>query len=163
MANTVWTTKKVNETVRKIEQGLDADRSCFYQGDFNFRNGNINFEYTREEQEEIVKCASDILYFASRYCHAMTDEGVQQIKLRPYQRDMLKNFQDNRYIIMLASRQIGKCALYNTKICIYDTKKEGYFNMSLGNLYFMSLKQQRKLTLLEKIKWQLWKFYDKIN
>lgn len=108
MANTVWTTQKVNETIKKIESGLDADRSCFYQGDFNFRNGNINFAYTQEEQEELVRCANDVRYFADKYCHAMTDEGIQQIKLRPYQEKMLKNFQDNRYVIMLASRQIGK-------------------------------------------------------
>ena len=108
MANTVWTTKKVDDVKKMIEQGLDVDKSCFYQGDINFRNGNINFKYISEEQEEIVRCASDVIYFANKYCHAMTDEGIRKISLRDYQQDMLRDFQDNRYIIMLASRQIGK-------------------------------------------------------
>jgi len=108
MANIVWTTAKVDETLHRLEKGLDADKSCFYMGDIYFRNGNINFKYTTEEQDEIVRCASDVLYFSNKYCHAMTDEGVRKIKLRDYQQDMLKDFQDNRYVIMLASRQIGK-------------------------------------------------------
>ena len=163
MSNLIWTTKKVNETLKMIESGLDVDKSCFYQGNVNFRNGNINFKYTPEEQEEIVRCASDVLYFADKYCHAMTDEGIRKINLRPYQQDMLKNFQDHRYVIMLASRQIGKCVLYNSKIEIYDTLKKGYFKMSIGNLYYMTLKSNRKLTFLENIKWRLWRLYDKLD
>lgn len=108
MNNTVWTTKSVNETIARIEAGIDTDTSCFYQGDIYFRNGDINFKYSREEQEEIVRCANDVLYFADKYCFAMTDEGISKISLRPYQQDMLKDFQENRYIIMMASRQIGK-------------------------------------------------------
>lgn len=119
MNNIVWTTKKIDETIVRVEQGLDTDKSCFYQGDVNFRNGNINFKYTVEEQEEIVRCASDVLYFADKYCFAMTDEGISKINLRDYQRDMLKDFQDNRYIIMMASRQIGKTVTSSIFIAWY--------------------------------------------
>ncbi len=38
----------------------------------------------------------------------MTDEGIANIKLRPYQEEMLSAFQNNRYVIMMAARQIGK-------------------------------------------------------
>jgi len=38
----------------------------------------------------------------------MTDEGIQQVKLRDYQKDMLRDFQHNRFNIVLASRQMGK-------------------------------------------------------
>lgn len=161
--NHIWSTEKLNDTIYKIENGQETDKSCFYQGDFNFRNGNINFKYTHEEQEEIVRCASDVIYFANKYCHAMTDDGIKKITLRPYQQDMLKGFQDNRYVIMLASRQIGKCLVYDSKINIYDKQKERYFSISIGNLYYMSLRQKRKLTFIEKMKWILWKLYDLIN
>jgi hypothetical protein len=108
MSNQIWSTERVNDTIAKMEAGLEVDKSCFYQSDINLRNGNINFKYTKEEQEELVRCASDVLYFAEKYCFAMTDDGISKIKLRPYQRDMLRAFQDNRYCVLLASRQIGK-------------------------------------------------------
>jgi hypothetical protein len=49
----------------------------------------------------------------------MTDEGIQQITLRPYQEDMLEGFQDNRFVVMLASRQIGKTVTSSIFIAWY--------------------------------------------
>jgi hypothetical protein len=57
---------------------------------------------------ELARCASDVVYFANNYCVAMTDYGVKKIKLRPYQENVLKDFQDHRFNVFLASRQIGK-------------------------------------------------------
>ncbi|MCK9575391.1 MAG: hypothetical protein WC979_00945 [Candidatus Pacearchaeota archaeon] len=162
-SSTIWSTERVNDVISKLENGLDVDKSCFYQGDINFRNGNINFKYTPQEQEEIVRCASDVLYFAEKYCHAMTDTGVQKIDLRPYQKDMLRDFQDHRYVIMLASRQIGKCHLFNSKLTIYDKKLQGYSIITVGQLYYMQLKSQRQLTRIEKLKYFLWQLYNKLD
>ena len=89
----------------------------------------------------------------------MTDEGVAQIQLRKYQKSMLKDFQDNRFNVMLASRQIGKCTSYATKIKVRFPNQD-IKEISIGNFYFQLLKLERKLTFLEKIKWRLWKFYD---
>jgi len=38
----------------------------------------------------------------------MTDEGVQQVELRDYQKQLLRDFQHNRFNVVLASRQMGK-------------------------------------------------------
>lgn len=163
MSNQVWTTVKVQEQITKMESGLDADSSCFHDGNRFFRKADINFQYTKEEQKEIVRCAEDILYFANKYCFAMTDEGITKIDLRDYQKNMLKCFQDNRYVALLAARQTGKCLLFNSKLNIYDKVKHCYMTISIGNLYYMRLEQTRKLTIPEKIKWKLWKLYDKIG
>ena len=56
----------------------------------NVNTQNIVFNYTPEELKEIKKCATDIVYFANKYCTVMTDEGLKTIKLRPYQEKMLK-------------------------------------------------------------------------
>ena len=112
----VWTTKKIKEEVDRIDKGLVADYSPFFDGKTNQRAADIVFEYTDEEIGEIAKCASDVVYFGNKYCYSMTDEGVAQIQLRKYQKSMLKDFQDNRFNVMLASRQIGKCTSYATKI-----------------------------------------------
>jgi hypothetical protein len=66
------------------------------------------FEYTEEEITELARCANDIVYFAEKYAVVMTDDGVQQVKLRDYQKQMLSDFQHNRFNIVLASRQMGK-------------------------------------------------------
>ncbi|NBO21961.1 hypothetical protein EBU94_01275 [bacterium] len=49
----------------------------------------------------------------------MTDEGVSRIELRKYQKTMLKDFQDNRFNVMLASRQIGKTVTSSIFIAWY--------------------------------------------
>ena len=118
--NKIWTTKLVNETLKKMEAGAPADTSCFWNQDTGFRAADINFQMTQEETEEFIKCSEDIIYFSNKYCYAMTDEGVANIELRPYQIEMLRAFQHNRFVVMLASRQIGKCFLFNTRIKVFN-------------------------------------------
>ena len=108
ISNKVWTSTMVEENVKAIEEGRQADTSCFWSSNPQYRAANINFELTDIELKEFVKCSKDVVYFANKYCYAMTDEGVANIVLRPYQEDMLKTFKDKRFVIMLASRQIGK-------------------------------------------------------
>jgi hypothetical protein len=115
----VWSTKRINEEIRKLENGLPTDNSAFYEGNPELKAANIVFEYTKEELEDLAKCANDVVYFANKFCYSMTDEGVQQITLRPYQEDMLEDFQDNRFVIMLASRQIGKTVTSSIFIAWY--------------------------------------------
>ena len=104
----VWSSIKVAEVISRIEAGLEADMSCFHESDIKKRKANINFQYTKEELKEFHRCAKDIVYFANRYCFAMTDEGIRRIELRDYQKDILKSFQDNRFNVLMASRQCGK-------------------------------------------------------
>lgn len=105
---TVWTSKRVQEQIERIQVGLPADMSPFYENQLTTRSGNIVFEYTEEELHELGRCANDVVYFASKYCYSMTDEGIAKIELRDYQKDMLSDFQKNRWIVLLAARQIGK-------------------------------------------------------
>ena len=115
----VWTTKKINDEFKKMEQGLPADTSGFFEGNPQYKGANIVFEYTKDELADLARCADDVVYFANKFCYSMTDEGVQQITLRPYQEDMLEGFQDNRFVVMLASRQIGKTVTSSIFIAWY--------------------------------------------
>ncbi len=113
----VWTTKKVEEAKERINQGWKLDNSPFYNGsEIDWRRGDISFQYTKEELEEIKKCKKDILYFAENYCKLMTDNGYVNIKLRDYQKDLLHTYQDNRKVVTLATRQCGKCVHGDTKV-----------------------------------------------
>ena len=104
----VWTSEKVRKAIESMELGYQVPHAPFYEGDINYRRGNTVYDYTEEEMAEIKRCAKDIVYFANKYCHAMTDEGVRKITLRDYQADMLQQYQKNRWNVTLASRQIGK-------------------------------------------------------
>lgn len=115
----VWSTKKIREEMQKMENGLPYDSSAFHEGNSQLKADNIVYEYTQGELEDLARCANDVVYFANRFCYSMTDEGVQQITLRPYQEDMLEDFQDNRFVVLLASRQIGKTVTSSIFIAWY--------------------------------------------
>jgi len=105
----VWSTKAINELILAMDMGYKPKIAMpFYEGRQQLRRGNIVFEYTEEELIELAKCARDIVYFAEKYAVVMTDEGIQKVKLREYQKEMLRNYQNNRFNIVLAARQIGK-------------------------------------------------------
>jgi hypothetical protein len=105
----VWSTKAINELILAMDMGYKPKIAMpFYEGRQHLRRGNIVFEYTEEELIELAKCARDIVYFAEKYAVVMTDEGIQKVKLREYQKEMLRNYQHNRFNIVLAARQIGK-------------------------------------------------------
>lgn len=115
----VWNTKKILEEVDRIDRGLAADYSPFYDNKTDHRQAEIVFEYSQEELGEMARCAADVVYFGEKYCFSMTDEGIRRITLRPYQRDMLKSFQENRFNVLLASRQIGKTVTSSIFIAWY--------------------------------------------
>jgi hypothetical protein len=82
--------------------------------------GSIS-EYTPEMIAELHKCAKDPAYFARNYVmikHAK--RGKIKFNLYPYQEQMLKNYQDNRFNIILSARQTGKCLSGATKINIIE-------------------------------------------
>lgn len=158
----IWTTQKVNDLIVALDQGYKPKvAQPFYEGNPNLRKANIVFEYADEEIEEMARCANDIVYFAENYSTVMTDEGIRKVSLRDYQKRMLRNFENERFNIVLASRQMGKCSFYDTKVTIKNSENQE-ITISIGQLYFSLLRLQRRLTWAEWAKWNLWKLYDKL-
>lgn len=156
----VWSTKIINDLNVALDKGYRPQVSMpFYEGKQFLRRGNIVFEYTQDELDEIKKCANDIVYFAETYAVVMTDNGIQRVKLREYQKDLLRDFQHNRFNIVLASRQMGKCFLPNTKIDIRNNQAN-FRSITIGELFYTILKERRPLRLAEQLKWKLWKLYS---
>jgi hypothetical protein len=115
-----WTSEKVEQLMIALEDGYKPKSTPFYEGNPNLRKGNIVFNYSPHEIKEIKKCATDIVYFANTYCTVMTDHGLQTIQLRPYQEEMLRQFQKERFNVCLASRQIGKTICSSIFIAWYS-------------------------------------------
>jgi len=65
--------------------------------------------YTQHQLEEYAKCARDPVYFAMNYIHIINvDEGLVKFKMWEFQKDMLRIFKDNRFVITKCPRQVGK-------------------------------------------------------
>lgn len=158
--NRTWTTKLVNQAIERLDIG-DIVENPFVAGDQQWRQPDITFEYTEEEIIELRKCAEDVVYFANKYAYSMTDEGIQKITLRDYQIDRLRDLQNNRFNVYMASRQIGKCFLHFINIKIRNKKTGKIESIEIGEFFKDNLK--RKKTVLEKIKNKLWKLYSYLS
>jgi hypothetical protein len=70
------------------------------------------FEWTPEMVEELKKCKDNALHFAENYFYIVNlDEGKQKIKLHSYQKKALRMIRDNRFSLLLFSRQTGKSTI----------------------------------------------------
>ena len=106
-----WSSAKVEQLVYNAEEnGIDYKDvdNPFHENDPELRKGQILFEYTEWELEEMRRCAEDVVYFADKYCKVMTDDGIQKINLRDYQIQILNQYQTHRKNIFVSPRQSGK-------------------------------------------------------
>lgn len=142
----IWTTERVEKILASMEEGYQPADHPFYEGNPDYKKGNISFEYTEWEYEELKLCAKDIIHFANTYCQVMTDEGYMKIQLRPYQEMVLRSYQNNRWNIFLAPRQIGKTitsSIFLTWFLLFHFDK---------NVLLMSNKGATTKEIMDKIK-----------
>lgn len=149
----VFSTKLVEETTNKINDGIIVKRyqNPWFQNEVGVRRAGLTFRMTDDEIQEYIKCKLDISYFAEKYCRIKTEDGsVQNIKLRDYQEDVLNLYTKNRFSILCASRQVGKCFSFNTIVSLKIDEIE--FDVRIGKLYYDLLSKERRLTFFEKMK-----------
>jgi hypothetical protein len=162
--NKIWNAERVAECIRLTEEGRDTPGGTpFHEGDISYRAENVVYDYSEKEIREVARCAADVVYFANTYCVAMTDEGIQKITLRPYQIEVLRSFQDNRFNVFLASRQIGKSFLSQTIIEISNKSSEKSQFITFYEFYFAILKRFRKLSIHENLRFLLYKIQSKLT
>ncbi|MEM5877531.1 MAG: hypothetical protein QXF12_01500 [Candidatus Aenigmatarchaeota archaeon] len=108
--------------------------------------GSVSF-YTKENIDDLLRCAKDVIYFIEKYIKIQhPTKGSVNFKLYPFQKEMIKTFENYKYVIALTGRQLGKCVSSETEIYYNDTKTE------LGNLVLKYLNFSEKITFLfEKI------------
>jgi len=164
--STILTTKKVEEIQEKENLGLPlklSERLWLGKTNVGIRKKGIKFAATPDEIEEYIKCKLSVYYFAENYCKIKLEDGsIGKMHLREYQKDIIKLYTENRYSILMASRQIGKCLTFNTLITLKD-ENNNIFKVNIGKLYYITLRKYRKLTILENIKLLLYKILEKIE
>ena len=146
---TVWSTKAVNDYMNDIDSGIERKDSPFYMGDQQLRKPHLLYEYTKDELETMIRCKMDVNYFANHFAYTMNPStgALHLITLRDYQEDLLNTINDNRYTVIVAARQSGKCVSPNTVVetCdgdrfISDIFEEKERKTFLGRLHKMLLK-----------------------
>lgn len=159
----IWTTEKIDKILDDYKEGVIDIRGYkgtpFLSNDINMRRPKLIYQYTKEEMEELRKCAADPIYFGERYAKVMTDNGIIQIKFRDYQLEVTEGFLKNKYSILMASRQVGKCHSLITRLLCYDNQTNSLTEIPFFELYFNELKRTRKLKPIEKIKYKLYRLY----
>jgi hypothetical protein len=69
----------------------------------------VQLPLTQRHIEEIYLCANDISYFIENYVKIFTlDNGFVFPELRDYQEEILDHYQNNRFSLVMMSRQAGK-------------------------------------------------------
>jgi len=88
--------------------------SKYYLGNQNLPTADATFDYEAHPEwvQDIAKSRKNILYFAENFFFITNlDEGKMKIKLHSYQKRILRSLRDNRFVCLLASRQVGKTTL----------------------------------------------------
>ena len=145
----VFTTKLVDEASDKINDGIVVKRyqNPWLKGEVGLRRAGVSFRMTPDEQQEYVKCALDVHYFTEKYCKVKTEDGsIDNIKLREYQKEMLDNFVNNRFNILMASRQVGKtisASIFMLHTILFNNDK---------NIMIVANKGDTAVEIVDKIK-----------
>lgn len=99
-----WSTEKIEKWFENIDIGIKTKGNPLYDNNVCYRKGNLMYEYTDDEMIELYKCATDIIYFAEKYCRIKTKEGIRKVVLRDYQKDILTCYDEYQKNIFLAPR-----------------------------------------------------------
>jgi len=161
----VFNTAKIEEIIEREKLSLPLKRTerLWFNKKTGVRREGIKFAMTRFELDEYIRCKLSVYYFAEHYCKIKLEDGtVGQMHLRDYQKNIIKLYTENRYSILMASRQIGKCFSFNGRILVKDAENHEYY-INIGKLYYNTLNQHRGLTFIEKIKLFLYNILEKID
>lgn len=74
-------------------------------------------EHTPETLAEFVRCAKDPIYFCKNYVKVQhPTKGAIPLELYDYQEEMIRNYMNNTYNIVLSARQTGKAIFLSTEV-----------------------------------------------
>ena len=118
-----------------------------YLGNPQLKRTNVPIQFTQEQIDEYIKCSESPEYFAEHYIKIVNvDRGLVPFDMYDYQRDMIKKFDKNRFVITKMPRQSGKSTTVTAfilwRILFYDNQ----------NVAILANKGRLAMDLLEKIK-----------
>ena len=124
----------------------------FWKLNPNIKKGNIQFDYTDDELKTLINIKQNNMeYFIDfmediKFVYNPNLNKISNIKLRDYQKDILRNFNNDRFLSILSSRQMGislSLSMYLMKYILSNVDKE---------ILILSYKKESSIELLNKIK-----------
>ena len=86
-----------------------ATSNDVYLGNPNLKKAGTPIQFTKEQIDEWIKCKQDPIYFAMNYIQIISlDEGLVPFKMYDFQKEILRDFHENRFNIAKLPRQTGK-------------------------------------------------------
>lgn len=167
----IFSTERIEELKTLVDDGykLTRDEKFWFSNFPLVKRAGLTFSFTDEEINEYTKCKlgvdqfgnpfrnldgqilsqSGVQYFAEKYCKIKNELGqINNIRLREYQKEIMDMYMNNRFSVLLASRQTGKCCQVGTKI------NADYSEIEIEKLWY---ENKTNKTILEKIKIFLYK------
>ena len=87
-------------------------KSEIYLGNKNLKRSDVALEYTKEQVQEFIKCSRDQLYFIENYVKIINvDRGLIPFIPYDYQKDIVRLFEKERFVICKMPRQVGKTTI----------------------------------------------------
>lgn len=120
----LWCTQSVELADKGISEGYKLKDYPYLRTvkDAKLRKASLAFDYTHDEIEIIDICASDIYFFSNNFGKLKDeDKGWVNVKLRYYQENLMKFYDDNRWNIVMFPRQSGKTTTTIMKILHFLT------------------------------------------
>ena len=126
---------------------LDVDdefkQSNCYNGNMSLKANGVKVPITPEHKAEFKRCQHDVFYFLMNYGKIISlDDGEIKFKLFQYQKNMIKLMHENRFVINLLPRQMGKCSEKNTKIKIRHKKTGDIRELTVEEFHELTKKGQ---------------------
>jgi hypothetical protein len=147
----IWNTKMIEEAAEKINNGFVLSRieNPFYENTIGLRKSGLTFRMTSDEIDEYVKCKMDVHYFAENYCWIKGEKGEYvplKGKIRDYQTEIMDSFFNNRFNILMASRQVGKTIMSSITLLHFALFNNG------KNILVTANKLDTAVEVLDKIR-----------
>ena len=122
-----------------------------FLGNPSLRRKGEKIEYTQKMIDELIKCKTDIVYFAENYFYIITGKkGKSKIVLYEWQKKVLKAFvdtpNDKRHCIVKIARQSGKTTVSTIFLLWY-----ALFNKD-KTVAIVAHKQEAAIDILKRIK-----------
>ena len=81
----------------------------YYLGNRRLKSAGVEVEFDEDKIAEFLKCSEDPIYFTKKYCKIVNvDKGLMNFELWPFQEEMIRKAQNNRFFIAKMPRQVGK-------------------------------------------------------
>ena len=89
---------------------MSTPKKNSYNGNERLKQIGYVINYTQEDVQELLKCKDDPVYFIKQYCKivSLDSELLVDFDLFPYQEKFINLIQDNRRVISMQPRQMGK-------------------------------------------------------